>query len=103
MRRALSYICWGIVVLAIVLHFSHLVFGLIFQGSAIDGYVENGHYFLGNHGIMHEVSAPIWHVSNVLGLTFGFTWPTALVFGIFSALLNPKHVEKHQEKQGEDQ
>ena len=102
MKRVLSYLCWAVMILALALHLFNLVFGLIFHGSALDGYVEDGRYFLGSHGIMHEVSAPIWHISNFLGHTFMFTFPTAVLFAFLSALLSPQKPKDGETREDAD-
>jgi len=35
--------------------------GLSLGGSAVNGKVEHGHYYLGNHGDLTEVTEPTWN------------------------------------------
>lgn len=66
------WIAFGVV---IVLGFC--VFSMIIGRDALNGYIENGHYFVGNHGEYVEVSERIWRISCVFEILFWISLPLA--------------------------
>jgi hypothetical protein len=45
----------------------------VIGGGAANGFIRNGHYFLGNHHRYTEVSAAVYHYSQVHTATFFIT------------------------------
>lgn len=86
-RERRRRICNWIIAVAIV-HFVVLVATILaFGGDAITGRVEDGHYFLGNHGQYVKVSHGTWVASSIVekSLVYG-TFP----LGILAALAKPR-------------
>lgn len=52
---------------------------LYLGGDALSGRVLNGHYFLSNHGHLHEVSARVFAYSKWHTLTVLVTHPVAIL------------------------
>ena len=59
---------WNAIGIIIILGF--FVFSAIIGGNAFIGYIENGHYFVGNHGEYVEVSETLWLICGVWGTLF---------------------------------
>ena len=57
-----------------LLNFASFIVGhFILGGSAMNGYIKDGRYFLGNHGAFVEVSREVWSYSYYHG---NFMWMT---------------------------
>lgn len=59
-------------------------------GAALDGYVQDGHYYVGNHGRYSEVTAEQWELSRAHGLRMFVMQPVALLalgFLVFGVLV----------------
>ena len=82
-------ICNAIIALAAIHFVVFVVTIVVLGGDALTGRVEDGHYFLGNHGLMVETSRAAWHLSAIIGrsLVYG-TFP----LGVIAALLRPRKV-----------
>jgi hypothetical protein len=80
-------ICNWIIAVAIV-HFVVFVGTILaFGGDAITGRVEDGQYFLGNHGQYVEVPRGTWLASAIVGRTLLYgTFP----LGVLAALAKPR-------------
>jgi len=59
------WIAFGVIVIL-----GFFVFSMIIGGSAGNGYLEAGKYFVGDHGNYVEVSKTIWETSNIWGIFF---------------------------------
>jgi hypothetical protein len=44
-----------------------------FTGIAANGRIENGHYYVGDHGHYTEVSPIIYNISSILGIAAGIS------------------------------
>ena len=51
-------------------------------GSAINGKVEHGHYYVGSHGNFTEVSRAVWTYSYIHGFSQWITFPL-FFFGVW--------------------
>jgi hypothetical protein len=80
-------ICNALIAIAAV-HFAVFVATIVMLGGdALTGRVEDGHWFLGNHGQFLEVSHTAWLLSAILGRTLVYgTFP----LGVIAALLRPR-------------
>jgi len=58
-------LCYTIAALAFANFLLFLTISQLIGGSAPNGMVRNGHYFLGEHGRYVEVSAPIYRYSQI--------------------------------------
>ena len=56
--------------------FAALTVGL--GGDAADGAVRDGHYFVGNHGMLHEVARAWWELSRAVGYSLYVVWAGAI-------------------------
>lgn len=65
-----------VVALVDFLFFAALTIAL--QGDAADGIVRDGRYFVGNHGVLHEVSRGTWELSRVVGYSLYAVWTAAI-------------------------
>ncbi|MCQ2449507.1 MAG: hypothetical protein MJ132_04895 [Clostridia bacterium] len=59
---------WIIMGLAILI--SYFVFCFVIGGSALNGYVKDGRYFVTEHENVTEVSKEIWIASKISGVLF---------------------------------
>ena len=55
-------------------------------GDAINGYIRDGHYFLGSHGSYTEVSSSVWTYSYYHSISTSVTH--LLVFALAALFLN---------------
>jgi hypothetical protein len=80
-------ICNVFIALAAV-HFALFVATIVaLGGDALTGKVEDGQYFLGNHGQFFQVARGTWLFSAVVGRTLVYgTFP----LGVLAALLRPR-------------
>ena len=64
---------WGAVCLCVTVGF--FILSEVIGGAAMNGYVENGVYFVGEHGNYTQVTQEIWTISQVWGIVcFVCTW-----------------------------
>ena len=54
------------------------IIGLALGGSALNGKVEQGHYYLGDHGKMTEVSEQVWNYSYCHSVSVFITHPLGI-------------------------
>ena len=59
---------WISLGVAIILFF--FIFSFYIGGSAINGYIEAGKYFVTEHGSVSEVSKTIWTISKISEILF---------------------------------
>jgi hypothetical protein len=80
-------ICNALIALAAI-HFALFVGSIVaLGGDALTGRVEDGRYFLGNHGLLLETSSRAWLFSAAVGWTLVYgTFP----LGVIAALLRPR-------------
>lgn len=80
-------ICNAMIALAAI-HFALFVGTIVvLGGDALTGRVHDGHYFLGNHGLMVEATRGAWLFSAAVGRTLIYgTFP----LGVIAALLRPR-------------
>jgi hypothetical protein len=80
-------ICNALIALAAI-HFAVFVGTIVvLGGDALTGRVDDGHYFLGNHGLMVETTRGAWLFSAAVGRTLVYgTFP----LGVIAALLRPR-------------
>ena len=80
-------ICNALIALAAI-HFVVFVGSIVaLGGDALTGRVDDGRYFLGNHGLMVETSRGAWLFSAIVGRTLVYgTFP----LGVIAALLRPR-------------
>jgi hypothetical protein len=57
------------------------VVALWIGGDAISGKVENGHYYVSNHGKLTEVSHAVWTYSQAHTISVFFTHPIGILVG----------------------
>ncbi|HEY1683599.1 MAG TPA: hypothetical protein VGG19_02455 [Tepidisphaeraceae bacterium] len=57
------------------------VVAVVIGGDALNGEVENGHYFVSSHGRLTEVSEKMWHFSRAQEISVWITHPIGLVLG----------------------
>lgn len=57
---------------------------LLLGGDGLNGKVEAGHYYLGNHGEYTEVLLPIYLFSRLWGILLFVSWPFVIVAPIIS-------------------
>lgn len=79
---------WNTLGIIIILGF--FVFSMIIGGNAFLGYIENGHYFVGEHGQYVEVSETLWLISSV--------WTTLFWIFIFLTPIGAFIISNIQEK-----
>ena len=80
-------ICNALIALAAI-HFVVFVGSIVaLGGDALTGRVDDGRYFLGNHGLMVETSRSAWLFSATVGRTLVYgTFP----LGVVAALFRPR-------------
>jgi hypothetical protein len=80
-------ICNALIALAAI-HFALFVGTIVaLGGDALTGRVDDGHYFLGNHGLTVETTRRAWLFSAAVGRTLVYgTFP----LGVIAALLRPR-------------
>lgn len=54
-------------------------------GDALNGHMENGRYFLANHGVLTEVSRPVFEYSRIHAGSLIITHPLAILLGSLRA------------------
>ena len=47
-------------------------------GDASDGAIRDGRYYVGNHGVLREVSRAAWALSRTLGYSLYVVWTAAI-------------------------
>ena len=80
-------VCNALIAAAAV-HFAAFVATIVaLGGDALTGRVEDGHWFLGNHGQLLEVGHATWLLSAIVGRTLVYgTFP----IGVIAALVRPR-------------
>jgi hypothetical protein len=82
-RERLRQICNWIVAIAIVQFVVFVGTILAFGGDALTGRVDDGHWFLGNHGQYVEVTRGTWLASAIIGRTLVYgTFPLAVIAAV---------------------
>ncbi len=57
---------------------------LLLGGDGLNGKIEAGHYYLGNHGDYTEVICPIYLLSRAQGILLFVSWPFVMVAALVS-------------------
>jgi hypothetical protein len=57
---------------------------LLLGGNALNGKVEAGHYFLGDHGYYGEVIYPVYLLNHLWSILTVVTWPLVLLAAAFA-------------------
>jgi hypothetical protein len=85
-----------IIRVAIVNFLLFIVISLLIGGDAINGKVEAGRYYLGNHGVYTEVNAVVFYYSKIHCLCVWITHPLAILAAAstFSTALTKLVIQK---------
>jgi hypothetical protein len=67
------------------------VIALLIGGDALNGKVEAGHYYLGNHGKYTEVSFIVYAYSTFHTVSLFFTHPLAMIAGLIYFITGGKY------------
>jgi hypothetical protein len=78
MRRVATVLSTGLFALAIVNFITFSVVSSRLGGTAMNGYAQDGRYFIGSHGAYTEVSAEAWERSRLHGRSVGITHTAAI-------------------------
>ena len=65
---------------------SFVVASLALGGDALNGKVEDGRHYLGNHGRYTEVSPSVWRYSRIHARSIMITHPIGLISGLIWVL-----------------
>jgi len=79
MRRHLGTIGTAFFFIAVINFAIYEAVSLKIGGDAINGKVENGHYYVCSHGQYTEVSHEIWNYSNAHAISVLITHPIGLL------------------------
>jgi hypothetical protein len=66
-------------VLGLANFFLFLILSALLGGSAANGRIQAGHYFVGEHGKYTEVSSLIFRINQIHGYTLILTHPLAII------------------------
>jgi hypothetical protein len=61
-----------------------LIVAVCLRGDAAGGKIENGHYYLGDHGKYSEVSQHVFEYSRLHGRITGYSFAAAFVLGLLA-------------------
>ena len=61
---------------------SFMIASLALGGDAVNGKIEGGRHYLGNHGQYTEVSSGVWQYSRIHGRSIMVTHPIGLISGL---------------------
>jgi len=78
LKAALPYLALAAVAIGIINFFWVVAESMAFAGDALNGYQQDGHYFLGSHGSYTEVSRAVWEWSRVHTGSLLITHPLAM-------------------------
>ena len=71
-----------IVYLGVLNFMTFAVIGLLLGGDGLNGKVEAGRYYLGNHGVYTEMPVIIYWYSRVHGISVFVSWPLVMLAGL---------------------
>ena len=78
----LELICTLLVAIAILNFFSFVLIAGLLGGDALNGQGQAGHYFLGNHGKLTEVTRSIFVYSMIHARSLFVTHPLGIIAGL---------------------
>jgi hypothetical protein len=81
-KRTLHKACRIIFYVAILNFLLFFLTSLFIGGDALNGKIEEGHYYVGNHGNYTEVSHIVFTCSKLHGLSVCLTYPLAMLAGL---------------------
>jgi hypothetical protein len=90
--KTYRHIALGLFFLALANFAAFVLVGLVIGGDALSGGVEDGHYYVSNHGIHAEVSHGTFIYSRIHTYSVFITHPLAFL-AFFILLLLEKHHE----------
>jgi len=84
----LKFVRWEKIVfgVAIINFATFVMISLWLGGDALNGKVENGHYFLNSHGTYTEVTRSVFEYSKIHATSLFVTHPLALLLGFRAKL-----------------
>jgi len=74
--------CVIVWIIAIINFFSFILFTLSLGGDALNGFQENGKYYVSTHGRNTEVSEVIWKMNRIHAISMIFTHLLAIICGL---------------------
>ncbi|MBI3151601.1 MAG: hypothetical protein HYZ21_05685 [Chloroflexi bacterium] len=72
-------LCRGVALIALINFFLFVIIALTIGGDAVNGSIENGHYYLNGHGKLIEVNYFIFMYSKIHTYSLFVTFPLALL------------------------
>ena len=78
MRRVATVVSTCLFALAVVNFISFSAISSRIGGTAMNGYSQDGRYFVGSHGAYTEVSAETWERSRLHGRSVGISYVLAI-------------------------
>jgi hypothetical protein len=85
MKRHLAYIGTAVFFIAIINFALFLAIAQKIGGDAINGKVQNGRYYVSEHGKLTEVSHGVWIYSQAHAISVFITHPIGLLGGALAA------------------
>jgi hypothetical protein len=74
-------VCKYITIFALAYFFLFVVFSIIIGGDALNGFIEQGHYYVTSHGKNTEVSKFIWYLSRIQAIAVFVIMPIGMISG----------------------
>lgn len=90
-------VCLLLFTLAIVNFILFFIISLIIGGTAISGFVSDGHYYVKDHGKITETSSFVWYFSKIHSISVFITHPVGIIAVIFyniSKYISKRNVQK---------
>ena len=78
MRRVATIVSTCLFFFAVLNFISYSAISSRLGGTAMNGYTQDGHYFVGSHGAYTEVSAETWERSRLHGRSVGIAYVLAI-------------------------
>ena len=94
MRKLVTAVAVALVVIAVANFLAAFFGAVMLGGDALNGRIENGHYFVGNHGKLTEVSRNEWWFSAFHSASIFVTHPlgmAAMALLVVSLLLSRRN------------
>ena len=79
MKDKWPYVMLAMTVIGVVVVGGFFVFQGLIGGSASLGYQENGHWFVGQHGVYTEVGEALWQISYIWEIVFMLFFPAYVI------------------------
>lgn len=77
----MKYLAFSLVAIGILNFACYVAISLALGGDAVNGKIENGHFYLGEHGHFTEVSSSVYGYSRIHTHSVWITHPLAFVGG----------------------